>query len=62
MRLRWYRWSVIIVGIESRHRSALPFIRFRHEHQAREWCRRMNEATNAHDDNPLTFYTPEPLA
>jgi hypothetical protein len=58
--LRWYRWTVVIVGRESGSVSPpLDFVRFRHRRQAEEWCAILNEA-----GSDLTCFTPRriPLA
>jgi hypothetical protein len=42
--LRWYRWTVVIVGRESGSVSPpLDFVRFRHRRRAEEWCASLNK-------------------
>jgi hypothetical protein len=53
-RLRWYRWSVVIVGNESGNRRTLSFVRYRHRHQAEAFCRR----ANAQSPSDLTYFEP----
>lgn len=58
--LRWYRWTVIVVGRESGNRSTpLTFVRFRRRRQAVEWCVTAN-ASMAHA-NDLTYFEAVPM-
>lgn len=56
MRLRWYRWTVVIVGTESGNETVLPFLRFRHRRQAEEWCDRMNSTHSGFGPDGSTYY------
>lgn len=56
---RWYRWRIVIIGLESGNRTPLPFVRFRDEYQAQTWVARMNQAHSALSG--LTEYGYEPI-
>lgn len=56
MRLRWYRFTVVIVGRESGNRSPLPFVRFRHLHEAEDWCNQMNESHTGYGPDGSTYF------
>lgn len=57
--MRWFRWSVVIVGQQSGLRiGPLLWCRFRHERQARVWCRLMNDAHYSANDQGDAFFEP----
>lgn len=56
--MRWYRWTVVVVGHETGNRTRMGFVRFRHEHRAQEWCRRLNAEGNLVGVD-LTHWEPE---
>ncbi len=53
--LRKPRFQAVIVGMESKNVSDLPFVQFRTEEQAIEWVLKMNGKVNPRD-MPLTMY------
>lgn len=62
MRLRWWRYSVAIVGQESGNVTpALGFVRFRHQWQAQRWVDIANVEISTYGDPPLTQYKVVPM-
>ncbi len=57
MRFRWYRWIVVIIGMESGNVTELPFILFRHYEDGARWVERMNEWSFAY----VTRYALRPI-
>jgi len=58
--VRWYRWTVVIVGRESGRRvGPLMFVRFRHRRQAIAWCNKANAAADRVDG--LTYFEAAPM-
>lgn len=56
-RPRWYRYQAVIIGLESGHRSAIPFVRFRNQRRAMLWVLTMT----TYDPNPLTRWSFEEI-
>lgn len=55
MKLRWHRYRIVILGLESGSRHPLPHLTFRHWRDAQQWCRSMNTA----HPSDMTTYTYE---
>lgn len=51
--MRWYRYTVVLVGLESGTVSLpLDAIRFRHLSDAQAWCDQMNDPDNDRHAHP----------
>lgn len=60
MKLRWYRWTIVIVGRESGNRTQLTFLQYRRHAKALAFCIRMNDAYDS-DGGSSIYYEVEKL-